>query len=103
MTLPWQATKGGLRLAVKLTPRAVRASVEGLVQDAQGRPLLSIKVSSPPVDGGANHELVKFIAKALGLRQEDIYIVSGEGSRIKILRLAGDPAILADRMKLLIG
>ena len=100
--MPWQATGDGLRLAVRLTPNASRDAVEDLTADAQGRVLLGVKVAAPPVDGQANRALVKFLAKAAGIRQADVAIVRGEASRVKLLRLDGDPEALAARMQALL-
>ena len=44
-------------------------------------------VKSPPERGKANQELVKFLSKKLGLPQENVYIISGETSRNKRMRI----------------
>ena len=41
------------------------------------------------VDGAANEELVRFVAKVLGIRQRDIELVRGETSREKLLSITG--------------
>jgi len=48
-----------------------------------------IKVTSPPVDGKANRELISLISKKLGIPKSSIEIVSGKTSRMKVLRLQG--------------
>jgi uncharacterized protein len=94
------ATPGGagLRLAVRLTPRAARNGVDGIGTGADGRPALRLRAAAPPVEGAANGALVAFLAEALRLRKADIAIVSGERGRSKLLELAGDPADLLDRL-----
>ncbi|SFL86744.1 DUF167 family protein [Methylorubrum salsuginis] len=86
-------------LTVRLTPRAGRAALDGVRVEADGRPVLALRVAAPPVEGAANAALVAFVAKELGLRQGDVALASGETSRIKRLRLSGDPAALAARIE----
>lgn len=95
---PYAAMEGGVRLALRLTPRASRSGVDGVAQDGEGRTLLKLRVVAPPVDGAANEALIAFLAKTLSLRKADITIRSGETSRIKILHLAGDSATLLQRL-----
>ena len=95
---PYSAVEGGVRLALRLTPRASRNGVDGVVADAEGRPLLKLRLVAPPVEGAANEALVAYLAKTLGLRKADIVIRSGETSRVKILNLAGDPAAIVQKL-----
>jgi len=94
--LPYAAAQGGVRLAVRIVPRAGRSAVAGIVADADGRPALQVRVAAPPVEGAANAALIALLAETLGLRKSDIAIRSGAASRHKQLLLSGDaPAILA--------
>ena len=95
---PYAAVEGGVRLALRLTPRASRTGVDGITQDAEGRPLLKLRLAAPPVDGAANAALIALLAKTLSLRKADITIRSGETSRTKVLHLTGDPAALMQRL-----
>ena len=95
---PYAATEGGVRLALRLTPRASKNGVDGIVQDAEGRSLLKLRLVAPPVEGAANEALIVYLAKTLSLRKADITIRSGETSRIKILHLAGDSVVLMRKL-----
>jgi hypothetical protein len=95
---PYAAVEGGVRLALRLTPRASRNGVDGIGEDAEGRPLLKLRLVAPPVEGAANTALIAFLAKSLSLRQADITIRSGETGRVKILHLAGDSATLLHKL-----
>lgn len=97
-TIPYQAVPGGVRLAVRLTPRASRDGLDGVTADADSRPLLKIRLTAPPVEGEANAALVAFLAKALGLKRADIEIRSGETGRTKILHLSGESAEIRARL-----
>lgn len=76
-------------LAVRLTPRGGRDAVEGWALDADGRPYLKVRVSSPPVDGAANAALVAFLAKTLRIPRSAVKLASGETARLKRLELEG--------------
>jgi len=97
-TTPWSLVPGGARLAVRLTPRASRNGLDGIIADPEGRPALKIRLAAPPVEGAANAALIAWLAGELKLRKSDITIHSGETSRLKILDLAGDPADLTSRL-----
>ena len=95
---PYAAMEGGVRLALRLTPRASKNRMDGVMQDSEGRPLLKLRLVAPPVEGAANEALIAFLAKALSLHKADITIRSGETGRVKILHLAGDSAVLLQRL-----
>jgi len=95
---PYGVTATGIRLAVRLTPRASRDGVDGVGADADGRPFLRIRLTAPPVEGAANQALIDFLTGLLSVRKKDIVIRSGETGRFKILEIAGKPAALAARL-----
>ena len=96
---PWRRHGDGIRLAVRLTPRASRDGIDAVVRDAEGRPALQLRLSAPPVEGAANKALVAFVAKSLGLRKADVEIVSGETARQKLLQLSGDAEATLARLE----
>jgi uncharacterized protein YggU (UPF0235/DUF167 family) len=93
---PFVAEKSGVRLAVRLTPRASRNGLDRVVQGADGKPMLQLRLSAPPVEGAANKALIAYLAEALAVRKAAISIRSGETARFKILFIEGDgPALIA--------
>jgi uncharacterized protein (TIGR00251 family) len=100
---PYARDGGGIRLAVRVVPRAGRDTLDGVVRDAAGRPLLRVRLNAPPVDGAANAALIGFLAEALGLRKADVTIRSGQASRTKMLALAGDGTVILARLEALVG
>jgi len=81
---PAVAVAGGIRLAVHVQPRAARTEVVGLYGGA-----LKVRVASPPVDGAANQEVVRFLAQRLGIPRSRVELISGAGARRKSLLLRG--------------
>ena len=73
-----------LRIRVRVKPRASKSRILGPREGA-----LEIALAAPPVDGEANAELVRTLAAALGCGKTAIEIVSGAGSRSKLLAIAG--------------
>lgn len=97
--LPWRKEPEGLSLTVKLTPRGGRDRIEGLGEDAEGRPLLLARVSAAPTDGEANAALMKLVGKAAGAPKSAVSITSGATSRIKRLMIGGDTDALIAKLK----
>ena len=73
------------RLAIKLTPGTATDRIDGWDMDAEGRPVLKVRVRARPVEGEANEALVKLMAKALGVPKSAVAIQRGGQSRTKIL------------------
>ena len=71
-------------IAFQVQPRAKRTEVVGWHDDA-----IKIRLRAPPVDGAANDELVRFLAKQTGVPRSAIAIVSGRTSRKKRILLEG--------------
>lgn len=82
---------------MRLTPRADRTGLDGVVRGSDGRCALQVRVRAPPVEGAANAVLIAFLAEALGVRKADIRIVSGGTSRLKTVKLLGDGARVSSR------
>ncbi|PKU25426.1 hypothetical protein CWS72_06805 [Telmatospirillum siberiense] len=100
---PLIAVEDGVRLAVKLTPKASRNRIEGLAADGQGHGLLKVSVTAVPEDGKANKALIDLIAKDWKLAKRSIQIVSGATDRRKTLFIEGDAQelhrLLTDRVR----
>ena len=76
----------GARLAVRMTPRARRDAIGGVVE-VEGRRALAVRVAAPPIEGAANKALIAFLADRLGVAKSAVSIESGEKSRLKIVRV----------------
>ena len=69
---------------VRVIPRASRAKMVGEYNGA-----LKVKLTSPPVGGAANEELIRMFSKELGIPKTDVEIVSGQASKTKRIRVRG--------------
>jgi uncharacterized protein (TIGR00251 family) len=74
----------GVSFAVKVHPRAKKDGITGEVGD-----VLKVSLTAPPIDGRANEACVEFFAKLLKVQRSSVTIASGQGSRNKVVRVAG--------------
>lgn len=77
-----ELTKEPLILTVQVVPRASRSEIVGEHDGA-----LRVRIAAPPVDGAANEELIKLLAKTFAVAKRDVSVVSGQTSRIKRVRI----------------
>jgi uncharacterized protein (TIGR00251 family) len=89
-----RVTRQGIRLTLRVQPRAGRDRVVGLHGQA-----LKLQVAAAPVDGAANAAVVALVAEWLGVPRRAVSIVKGEAARDKVVEVAGDdPEALAARV-----
>lgn len=93
--LPWRVEGDALILVVRATPGARLSAIAGIARDADGRPLLAVRLAAKPVEGAANTALIALLSKALNVAKRDIALISGETSRTKRLRISGDTGRMA--------
>ncbi len=72
------------RIQVYVQPRAARTEVAG-----HHGASIKIRVAAPPVADAANAALVAFVARKLDLPPRAVRLVSGRGSRHKLLEIDG--------------
>lgn len=75
---------GALIFTVRVVPRASKSEIVGTHNDA-----LKIRLAAPPVDGAANEELIKTLAKYFEVQRSAVEIVSGATSKTKQVRIVG--------------
>ena len=95
---PFAVEKGGLRVAVRLTPKAARTGVKGMQPLADGRMALKVTVTAAPEAGKANAALIKLLSRQWKLPKSDISITRGLTGRRKTVLVSGDPQELAARL-----
>ena len=80
---------GAVTFTVRVVPRASRSEIAGEHEGA-----LRVRVAAPPVDGAANEELLRTLARALKVPRSAVEIIRGQTSKTKYIRVRG-----ADRTK----
>lgn len=71
-------------LHIRVQPRASTTEVVGEHDGA-----LKVRVTASPVDGAANAELVRYIAKSLGVARSHVRILTGLAGRTKVIEVDG--------------
>lgn len=78
------ADEGAITFTLRVQPRATKSAVVGMVEGA-----LKLKLAAPPVDGAANEELIRFLAKLFAVPRRSVLILSGTTAKTKIIRITG--------------
>ncbi len=92
------AAAGGVRLAVRLTPKASRNRIDGIAAEADGTPVLKVAVTAVPENGKANQALIALLAKSWKLAKSSFTITGGATDRRKTLFIEGDAEELRRRV-----
>jgi len=71
-------------VGIHVVPRAKFTEVAGMYGD-----VVRVRIAAPPVDGAANDELVRFLAKRLGVTRRAVTIARGAASRSKHVTIEG--------------
>ncbi len=69
---------------MQVVPRASRSEIVGEHNGA-----LRIRIAAPPVDGEANEELVKLLARVLRVPRSTVEITAGHSAKLKTVRVTG--------------
>lgn len=77
-------TAGGVYIQVKAVPGASRSRIVGWLGDH-----LKVAVAAPPEGGKANKAICEVLAKALGIRHQDVQVVAGTSNPRKKVAVNG--------------
>jgi len=69
---------------VRIIPKSSKSEIVGEHDGA-----LKIKINAPPVDGAANAELIKVLARRFKISKSAVEITSGQTSKRKQVRING--------------
>jgi uncharacterized protein len=78
------AKDGGVTFAVRVQPRASKSGVAGELDG-----VLKVRLAAPPVEGEANEELIRLLAKIFAAPRRRIAILSGQTSKNKVVSVSG--------------
>lgn len=91
----------GISIALRVTPRGGRDSVDGIEILSDGRCVLKVRVRAVADGGEANRAVTELLAKALGVPKAKVRLLSGATSRLKQVAVDGDPATLGEALRAL--
>ena len=91
--IPLIELEGALLFNVRVVPRASRSEVVGEHDGA-----LRVRVAAPPVEGAANEELVKTLARAFSVPSRNVEIVSGHASKTKRVRVINGSSDVLEKL-----
>ena len=79
-----QIRDGRLVFRVQVAPRSSRSEIVGEHNSA-----LRVRLAAPPVDGAANDELIRVLARAFNVSRSAVTILSGHTGRLKQVSIEG--------------
>jgi uncharacterized protein (TIGR00251 family) len=82
-------------LNVKISPNAKTNQI--IEWDGQ---ILKLKIAAPPLEGKANQELIRFLAKQLALAPSSLDILSGHTSKTKKIAIPLDLDTIVQKLNL---
>jgi uncharacterized protein len=83
--IPFKKTKNGITIEVKVEPRSSQKGIAGVMENN----VLKIKLTSPPVEGAANEQLIEVIAEALKVKRAQVKVIRGQSSKRKVVEISG--------------
>jgi len=75
---------GALIFTARVVPRASKSEIIGEHDGA-----LKVKLKSPPIDGAANAELIKVLAKFFNVPKSAVEILKGQTAKTKQIKITG--------------
>lgn len=82
--IPYKETGDGIVFKVQVVPRASRSEIVGEHNGA-----LRVRIAASPVDGAANEELVRLLARSLQVPRSAVEITAGHSAKLKTVRVGG--------------
>lgn len=87
--IPFNRTKDGVIINVKVQPRSSKKEIAGVSGDT-----LKVRLTSAPVDNAANEQLIEVLSEELNIKKSSIHIMRGSSSRQKVIKIEGVDEIL---------
>jgi uncharacterized protein len=91
MSVAVRETRDGARFTVRVTPRASRTAIVGVMGKGDDA-ALKIALHAPAAEGRANAALIDFLSDALGMLRSAIEIGGGKHARSKTIIVRGRSA-----------
>ncbi len=82
--IPYTESRDGIVSKVHVAPRASQSEIVGEHNGA-----VRVRLVAAPVDGAANEELVRLLARAFHVPRGVVEITAGRSAKLKTVRVAG--------------
>ena len=102
--MPLLPAAAGIRLRLKVTPKAKRNAIGGLIDEPDDSrsgagAALKISVTAAPEDGKANDAVIALLAKEFGVAKTAISVVAGATDRRKLVEIRGPSVELTQQIQ----
>lgn len=77
--------KSGAVISVRVITRSSNVGIAGIMDDGS----VKIRLASAPIDGKANEELIKVLAKTFDCPKSNIEIIAGSSKKMKLVAIYG--------------
>lgn len=95
----YEKTGLGIRITLKVTPKASSNSCRGIEEVLPGQLGLKVWVTAAPEDGKANKAVIELLSKLLRLPKSSISVIQGETSRLKTVMIYGDEELIINSLE----
>ena len=85
MHIPYKKTKHGITIEIKVEPRSSQKAIAGVMDNN----VLKVKLTSPPVEGAANEQLIELLSEELKIKKTEIKVIRGHASKRKVVEISG--------------
>ena len=90
VVIKYSEKNGKLSFAVQVVPRASKSEIVGEHNGA-----LRIRIAAPPVEGAANEELVRLMARTFKVSRSAVEITAGRRGKNKQVTISSGAGLLA--------
>ncbi len=97
--MPITPRANGVRLSVRLTPKASKNRIGAVERSADGSVHLKVYVTTVPEGGKANKTLLKMLAKSSKIPASKFSVASGATNRNKQLLIEGETRELTQKLQ----
>ncbi len=75
--------KGEVYLRIKVSPQSPKNSINKVLDDGT----IKIDICAKPEKGKANYELMRYLSKLFEVENNNVKIISGNNTRLKLIKL----------------
>ena len=94
-----RTAEGGVYIRLRVSPGAKSTAIKGLY----GEVAIRLSVAAPPVEGKANAEVERYLARLFGLSRSEVTVIKGASSRDKLVFVSGlGPDEIRTRLSMLL-